>query len=448
MDSQEGRRFCRTSRLGQWLHENGGHFHEALYFEHTPDHGTGVFTSSSLDPNAELVSCPFSLSINSASCRSALKDLGFSSALLDKWNEHQCLGVYLALHLAFPPPAEGGTKALKHHAYIQSLPRKDEMMTPPWWAEEERALLKGTNLGVSTKVRTDDWKNEHRDILAGLETEMGLLVDKELLLRGLSWESYLPSSQVLFPGVDSLNHHRATPITWSLSSSSITLVPSGTAPLEENAEVFNTYGPKSTDSFILGYGFVPSPHTTEDDLLSLQIPLPDPSLQDALFALGFDKDYPTRFLIPITGDMPEDMLKLLRLLLVTREDGDMEEEEEERSVREWAKNFTSTAESELPDLTFVSWYNELEMWDVLQGMLQAKQRGLEGVRKRVEENEEANVRKEVKEMILLYLKGQIEILENALSQTLKRAEETREKAKEAGVEMDEDEEMESDSSDS
>jgi hypothetical protein len=58
---------------------------------------------------------------------------------------------------------------------------------------------------------------------------------------------------VLIPGVDSLNHARAHPISWVSSNDAISLVQHNATP--SGAELFNNYGPKPNSELILGYGF-------------------------------------------------------------------------------------------------------------------------------------------------------------------------------------------------
>lgn len=94
---------------------------------------------------------------------------------------------------------------------------------------------------------------------------------------------------VLIPGVDLLNHKRRQPVSWIVScqaaaqgqgmvnSDTVSLVAHPKShtdcyveqPHEELTEVFNNYGPKPNDEFILGYGF--SLPDNPDDTITLQI---------------------------------------------------------------------------------------------------------------------------------------------------------------------------------
>lgn len=88
---------------------------------------------------------------------------------------------------------------------------------------------------------------------------------------------------MLIPGADLLNHKRGQPVSWVVScqdatSGTIAIVVHPTMPtpdldpgpdVQSAVEVFNNYGPKSTDELILGYGF--SIGDNPDDTIALQI---------------------------------------------------------------------------------------------------------------------------------------------------------------------------------
>lgn len=75
---------------------------------------------------------------------------------------------------------------------------------------------------------------------------------------------------VLLPGIDSLNHARAQPVSWISHSSGtadvskISLV--AHKPTPAGHEVFNNYGPKPNSEFILSYGFS-TPNNPDDSII-------------------------------------------------------------------------------------------------------------------------------------------------------------------------------------
>lgn len=109
-----------------------------------------------------------------------------------------------------------------------------------------------------------------------------------------------PSSYpVLLPGIDALNHARAHPVSWVVSSSPKTSTPASTStephislvihtPTAAGSELLNNYGPKPNAELILGYGF--SLPNNPDDTIVLKIGGPSgadaPVPADAKFEVG------------------------------------------------------------------------------------------------------------------------------------------------------------------
>lgn len=99
-----------------------------------------------------------------------------------------------------------------------------------------------------------------------------------LLSRTPSLVSSPSSYPILLPGVDSLNHARAQPVSWVVGApqaSSSTAPPQPSislvlhTPTPAGAELFNNYGPKPNAELILGYGF--ALRGNPDDTIVLKI---------------------------------------------------------------------------------------------------------------------------------------------------------------------------------
>jgi hypothetical protein len=66
---------------------------------------------------------------------------------------------------------------------------------------------------------------------------------------------------LLIPGIDSLNHARAQPVSWVVSHPPFAAKSQGTISLvartavDEGTEIFNNYGAKPNSELLLGYGF-------------------------------------------------------------------------------------------------------------------------------------------------------------------------------------------------
>lgn len=194
------------------------------------------------------------------------------------------------------------SSVLQHYPYISTLPASNQLRTALHFTESELEAFKGSNIYQATIDRRREWRSEWQQcqsLIASQNVEWG---------RAFTWERYLaaathissrafPSSllspnptlvatedtkPVLLPGVDSLNHKRAQPVSWSVTFPKPTDEPSSTRTngqptisliLHTNttagSEIFNNYGPKPNAELILGYGF--SLPDNPDDTILLKI---------------------------------------------------------------------------------------------------------------------------------------------------------------------------------
>ncbi|SGY16550.1 BQ5605_C012g06905 [Microbotryum silenes-dioicae] len=403
---------CSQTPLGQWLQQNGGQFHPNLIFK-SDEFGTSVYATSNLGPGTSTVTCPFSLAITPASCRTALSSFLSSPALTD----HQATCLYLVLHRIDPttiPPAV----ELRHQVYVDTLPTAFD--TPLWWTKAQVELLRGTNLKGAVVDRSKSWKAEWSSLVELLPESFKPQVTWPLYL----WASSIVSSRsfpsslitgpttpdpdpVLFPGVDTLNHAYATPITWSSDVKHPTH-PSLSLILEsqvaEDEQVFNTYGPKANEEWLLGYGFVPEENPSDLLVLALSKPpsssssdtIPTTTLSTTLEMLGLNEVW--RHSVPRSGVIPKDLLDQIRWLIAgtwpSSEIGEMRLEEMSEGGRD----------------VFLGYEVEYEAIDSLGSMICSK---IEKVMT-FEDDEEIvleNVKEERREMARRYRRGQLEILQ-------------------------------------
>ncbi|KAJ7167510.1 hypothetical protein C8R46DRAFT_1269466 [Mycena filopes] len=285
--------------LKDWLEHNGGYFHPQARLQQVSS-GFCVVASESLPPDSKIVSCPFSLAITKDVAFNALSALLGPTADLSGWTERQLISSYISFHWIIGDDASAGK--LAHLPYVKSLPSRDKLRTPLHFTETELEHLKGSNLYGATIDRAREWKAEWNACLLPIS-----LVDREWADQ-LTWDLYLtaathlssrafPSTLVsrnisesaltspadpdpapiLLPGVDTLNHARAEPVSWVQSylgtgpipeaGSSISLVLHKAIPA--GAELFNNYGAKPNAELILGYGF--SLPNNPDDTIVLKI---------------------------------------------------------------------------------------------------------------------------------------------------------------------------------
>lgn len=186
-----------------------------------------------------------------------------------------------------------------------------------------------------------------------------------------------------------------------------------------DTQVFNTYGAKSNEELLLGYGFVLPDSSNPADILALKLSLPPtdvaPELPALLKQVGMEE---LRHTVPPGGEIPGALLAQMRLLVAfsatpppASADGPVDDEEGEGEGGDFtaivdriqaAKDSNSAASA----LEFVSWENELDVLDALGGMLEQKAQALTSVDLEAEASgDDAKVRPEVLEMIRVYRSG-------------------------------------------
>lgn len=203
--------------------------------------------------------------------------------------------------------------ALKHRPYLHVLPHPSKLRTPLHFTEQELEALKGSNLYGATLDRVREWQtewNQCRDAIRlvneGWALDFSWCVTLVFGFRRLytdhshreHWKTvatYISSRAfpstllsphpslvatksshpILLPGVDSLNHARAHPVSWVVhvpsepdsvpEASTISLVHH--QPISAHSvEIFNNYGPKGNPELLLGYGFV-MPDNPDDTIV-------------------------------------------------------------------------------------------------------------------------------------------------------------------------------------
>ena len=175
---------------------------------------------------------------------------------------------YLALHRSQPDDI-----ACLHSAYVELLPTEDDFRTPLWFTAAEFALLQRTNVYGATMQRHRDWRAEHEQLDPSLKISWLNYLWAATILSSRAFSSRLitgigEATPVLFPGVDSLNHRRGEKVGWLSGEDALSLVTD--ADVSAGVELFNNYGPKSNEEWLLGYGFAIKDNV--DDVLVLRLP--------------------------------------------------------------------------------------------------------------------------------------------------------------------------------
>lgn len=181
--------------------------------------------------------------------------------------------------------------------YISTLTdpsQLDKWALPPFWAEDDIELLKGTNAYIAIQEIQDNVKSEYKQARKILKKEgfsdyraytqvlynwaycmftsrsfrPSLILSesaREYVERLLPEGTMFDDFSILQPLYDIGNHSVDAEYTWNLTSE-----PSACELICRNAyepgdQVFNNYGNKTNSELLLGYGFVIEPHDIYED---------------------------------------------------------------------------------------------------------------------------------------------------------------------------------------
>ncbi|KAL0951555.1 hypothetical protein HGRIS_008237 [Hohenbuehelia grisea] len=244
-----------------------------------------------------MVRCPFKLAVTPSLATSALASVHIEP---QGWTERQLICTYICFHWILDEPSRPAKFAHRH--YIGILPSADKLRTPLHFTTEELEAFRGSNLYAATLDRTSEWQSEWE------QCQKFITQVNQVWGTAFTWDRYLtaatylssrafpstvlsqipslastPSAYpILLPGIDSLNHERARPVTWLVShpdtgsmdaarnfedEATISVVLHKPTALGE--EILNNYGAKPNAELILGYGF--SIPQNPDDTILLKI---------------------------------------------------------------------------------------------------------------------------------------------------------------------------------
>ncbi|KAF2659970.1 SET domain-containing protein [Lophiostoma macrostomum CBS 122681] len=267
MTSDRGRE-SQIAELLSWFTENGGLLNDSVRILHDEERGFHARALKRLDPKDVVAECPLSLALSHL-------NLDHTQASVPHFNSplQKCLGMIpndvLSYLLLIEQLVLEDASPWRH--YIACLPDQDELTTPLWFTREERRLLEGTDLLHDTQKLEaqllDEWKVARnamdkagmRDSEIYQECDFKTFLWAFTMISSRSFPSRhlipdRPSFPILFPVIDILNHSPETGVEWDFTtgqSFSLKVL----YPTTPGSEVYNNYGPKQNQEFLLEYGF-------------------------------------------------------------------------------------------------------------------------------------------------------------------------------------------------
>lgn len=327
-----------------WCKENGASYSDVLNFKQMGPHNIGVLAQESkASIDEDHIKLPLNLAVT-------LKD---AIAAFDGQNEKRFydisrstsnINAVLKLFLA----RERSSSFLQnsfYKPYISLLPGLVEINTPYTWTPEDKACLKGTNLGNSMKssmqLLVEEWwqlinllpedmaKPTEHYVNMKFYYEFKFYEDKDIydflhktdidnwtsfanylwastILKSRSFPAYLikdanqtadhlHDEAMLLPLIDLLNHSSQAKVEWAVKEKNEQLCFCfNSNSIEVGQEVFNNYGMKGNEELLLAYGFCIENNPADSAALSLMVPLEMlPNLEAAGVKLPKIEDYTT-----------------------------------------------------------------------------------------------------------------------------------------------------------
>lgn len=344
------------AELVSWGKLNGAIVDPRVSFEKGAD-GIGARYSGSTGENAEipgnLISVPLAICITP---KVAVETLGnYGKELYEKsTNINSVVKIFLCTERALVDRSF-------FKPYIELLPTLQEVGSPYTWSPEDKAMLKGTNLGNSLSENLSQLVEEWWQCISLLPKEVekeGLLslpqdhflnmkfyyeykfyTDKDiyeyfkatdignwtsfgnylwssLILKSRSFPYYLFKESIdaeikqdeamLLPLIDLLNHSTSAKVNWSTSNTNGgAFFNFQSESAESGTELFNNYGMKGNEELLLAYGFCLQDNVADSAALKIKVPLEIlPDLEGQGIKLPQINDYTTSIVrkAPVTED--------------------------------------------------------------------------------------------------------------------------------------------------
>lgn len=292
-----------VEELVQWAVSHGGYVTPNVEFKRISPHNIGAFYTNGGENNDEpQLKLPMKLIITPETARDSFSITNGSNSLLKLYLARERTSKFISSSF--------------YSKYLSLLPKLANIDTPYVWSAEDKALIKGTNLGNSLKENllklVEEWwtiinllpdelekPNEHfinmkfyyeakfytdddffkyfADENINNWTNFPNYLWASIILKSRSFPAYLLSDSqfkqdeaMLLPLVDLLNHSPRAKVNWSVSEGFFNFKSDS---LPTSGELFNNYGRKGNEELLLAYGFVLENNKSDTSALKIKVPV-------------------------------------------------------------------------------------------------------------------------------------------------------------------------------
>lgn len=285
-------------QLVQWAKDNGAVISPHLSFELLAPNKYGCVLKDATEmDNSSLIRLPITLSITLSDAITSFNYGAygdFETILTQTTNVNSLLKLFLCREASQPYVNKS-----KYQLYLELLPSLQAIDSPYCWNQEDKAYIKGTNLGNSLKdnlaLLVEEWwqiinllpselpKPETHYVNMVFYYEYKFYSDQDLyeyftkydvdnwtafpnylwaslILKSRSFPAYLlksrksdkPDEAMLLPVVDLLNHEPTAKVEWVVNDEYFEFKSFSVC---SGQELFNNYGRKGNEELLLAYGF-------------------------------------------------------------------------------------------------------------------------------------------------------------------------------------------------
>ncbi|CCH45757.1 hypothetical protein BN7_5343 [Wickerhamomyces ciferrii] len=313
----------KLESLVSWAKDHGALIHQDVSFEQTELGVSAIYKGSGqYDNSSNLFQIPQSITLTPT-----LAEEIFGSDLIPKGNRNALTQLLLAKLRFDPQESKTDSINLSSHfkPYLDILPEGHDTLSPLFWSDVERNTIKGTDAHLAIDYKISQLVDEWYSIVSKIDSKFqpktfqedisfykGFTKGKseqfwKYLNLPQSWTSfpaYLWASAIfnsrafpfllagneicrdlneafLVPIFDLLNHDNEANVKWDSldSSNGKNFIFKTEQKLKNGDEIYNSYGPKTNQELMFGYGF--AIENNKEDRATLALRIPEANIESA-----------------------------------------------------------------------------------------------------------------------------------------------------------------------